>query len=306
MPNDACKPAKPAEAIPEANKALKSYYESLESRVGYRLVLGGTRHFGYYGKATDFPFPIGRALRAMEEKMFDALDLPGGSQVLDAGCGVGHVAMYMARRGLRITGIDLIDHHIAKAKRNMARSGLPAGQITVQKMDYHHLESISDQSHDGIYTMETFVHATDPETALAGFYRVLKPGGRLVLFEYDHAMGVEDHVPRKVVEEMDLVNTHAAMPMNARSHTGVFARMLEDAGFPDVRVDDYSQNIRPMLRLFYVLAAIPYLFIKLLHLERFFINTVAGAQGYLHQDHWRYVAITATKPGPRIEGAKTK
>ncbi|KAK4157410.1 S-adenosyl-L-methionine-dependent methyltransferase [Chaetomidium leptoderma] len=295
-----------SEPLVEANPLLKSYYESLESRIGYRLVLGGTRHFGYYEKDTYWPFPVGRALRAMEDKLFRALNLPEGSRVVDAGCGIGHVALYMAGRGLRITGIDLIDHHIVKAKRNIARANLPPGQVTVQKMDYHHLETIPDQSHDGLYTMETFVHATDPETALAGFHRILRPGGRLVLFEYDHTMGVEAHVPKAVAAEMDLVNKYAAMPTNARSHAGVFARMLEDAGFVDVQVVDYSRNIRPMLRLFYVLAAVPYFFIKLLRLERFFINTVAGAQGYLHQEHWRYVAVSATKPGPGIEGAKTK
>jgi ubiquinone/menaquinone biosynthesis C-methylase UbiE len=293
-------------AKPEADPSLKSYYESLESRIGYRLVLGGTRHFGYYDSASSSAFPVGRALRAMEEKLFQALDLPKDAQAIDAGCGIGHVALYMAGRGLRITGIDIIDHHITKAKRNIARAKLPPGQVTVQKMDYHHLEAIADQSHDGIYTMETFVHATDPETALAGFHRILRPGGRLVLFEYDHSVGVEGHIPAKVADEMHLVNKYAAMPTNARSHKGVFTRMLEDAGFTDVKVEDYSANIRPMLRLFYVLAAVPYFFIKLLRLERWFINTVAGAQGYLHQEHWRYVAITATKPGPRIEAAKTK
>ncbi|KAK3311664.1 S-adenosyl-L-methionine-dependent methyltransferase [Chaetomium strumarium] len=294
------------EPLIEPNPHLKSYYESLESRIGYRLVLGGTRHFGYYEKDTYWPFPVGKALRAMEDKMFRALDLPVGSQVLDAGCGVAHVALYMARRGLRITGVDIIDHHIAKAKRNVARAGLPPGQISIQKMDYHHLDAIPDQSHDGVYTMETFVHATDPEQVLADFYRILKPGGRLVLFEYDHEIDADERVPQHVVEDMNLVNQYAAMPTNARSHKGVFASMLEHTGFSDIKEEDYSKNIRPMLRLFWVMAAIPYFIIKLLRLERWFINTVAGAQGYLHQEHWRYVAITATKPGPKIEAAKTK
>ena len=295
------------EPVIGANAPLQSYYDSFESRIGYRLVLGGTRHFGYYDEATSWPFPVGRALRAMEEKLFRALDLPEGSRVVDAGCGVGHVALYMARHGLRITAIDVIDHHLAKARRNIARARLPPpGQVTVQKMDYHHLESIPDQSHEGIYTIETFVHATDPEAVLAGFYRVLRPGGRLVLFEYDNAIGVDEHIPKHVADEMTLINKYAAMPTNARSQQGVLPRMLEDAGFTNVRVEDYSANIRPMLRLFYWLAVVPYWFIKLFGLQRFFINTVVGVQGYLHQEHWRYVAITASKPGPKIEGAKTK
>ena len=49
-------------------------YESFESRIGYRLVLGATRHFRYYEKGTYWPFPVGRALRAME-KLFCALRL---------------------------------------------------------------------------------------------------------------------------------------------------------------------------------------------------------------------------------------
>jgi sterol 24-C-methyltransferase len=287
------------------NPALQSYYQSLESRIGYRLVLGGTRHFGYYEKDTFWPFPIDSSLRKMEEKLLTALAVPTGSQVLDAGCGVGHVAIYMAQKGLRITGIDIIDHHIVKARRNIARSGLPKGQVTVQKMDYHHLESIPAESHEGIYTMETFVHATDPEAVLAGFYRILKPGGRIALFEYDHDFESEG-VIGELADSMKQVNQYAAMPTNERSKKGYFKQLLEDASFVDVEVRDYSENIRPMLRLFYIMAIVPYFIIRLFHLEKYFVNTVAGARGYIGRQYWRYVAITATKPGGHLEGTKTK
>ncbi|KAK4102300.1 S-adenosyl-L-methionine-dependent methyltransferase [Parathielavia hyrcaniae] len=295
------------ETLVEPDPQLKTYYDSLESRIGYRLMLGGTRHFGYYEDDTYWPFPLGKALRAMEEKLFGALRLPAGSQVLDAGCGVGHVALYMARRGLRVTAIDVMDHHVAKAKRNVAHAAdLLPGQVAVHKMDYHHLGAIPSQSHDGVYTMETFVHATDPDAVLAEFRRVLRPGGRLVLHEYDHTTGPGGTASQAVSDEMSLVNKYTAMYTNDRSRPGLYRRMLEDAGFVDVVVDDYSLNIRPMLRLFFVLAVVPYFFIKLFHLEPWFINTVAGANMYLHQDHWRYLAIRATKPGPPVEGVKTK
>lgn len=41
-------PSEGSEPLINENKELQSYYQSLESRVGYRLVLGGTRHFGYW------------------------------------------------------------------------------------------------------------------------------------------------------------------------------------------------------------------------------------------------------------------
>jgi sterol 24-C-methyltransferase len=287
------------------NPKLQSYYLSLESRVGYRLLLGGTRHFGFYESDTYWPFPLSRGLRLMEDKLAETLDLSAGAQVLDAGCGVGHVALHLADRyGYFVEGIDVVDHHIVKARRNIARSGLPEGQVKTRKMDYHHLEDLNDSSFDGVYTMETFVHATDPKAVLANFHRVLRPGGRISLFEYDHTLQSDSF--DNMSQSMRLINDFAAMPTNALSHPGVFQQMLEDSGFTEVVVRDYSENIKPMTRLFFLLAYIPYLIITFLHLERYFINTVAGVQSYQGHGHWRYVAISATKPGGPLEASKTR
>jgi sterol 24-C-methyltransferase len=299
-------PQNGAELVIDDNPQLQGYYYSLESRIGYRLLLGGTRHFGYWERDTYWPFPISRFLRAMEDRLAEVLDLPKGSRVLDAGCGVGHVALHLAKEyGLEVNGIDVIDHHIAKAQRNIASSGLPEGTVTVQKMDYHHLEPLNSGSFDGAYTMETFVHATNPEAVLAGFFRVLRPGGRLALFEYDYEF--TDEAPKIMGLSMRKINHYAAMPTHERSRPGVFKQMLEDAGFEDVVVRDYSENIRPMTRLFFLIAVVPYLFITLFRLERYFINTVAGVGGYMGGGQfWRYIAISARKPGNAPEPRKSK
>jgi len=284
------------------NPQLQSYYYSLESRIGYRLVLGGTRHFGYWEHDTYWPFPVSGGLHAMEDKLASALALPAGAHVLDAGCGVGHVALRMAKEhGLRVSCIDLVQHHVDKAQRNIANSGLPKGTVTARRMDYHHLETISDKSLDGIYTMETFVHASDPTSVLRGFYRILRPGGHIAMFEYDHNFLEGER--EDLAHSMRQINEFAAMPTNAVSHPGVFKQMLEDAGFVDVVVRDYSKNILPMTRLFWLLGIIPFFFVKLLGLERYFINTVAGVEMHRGYGRWRYVAISASKPG-ELELAK--
>ncbi|KAI1385173.1 S-adenosyl-L-methionine-dependent methyltransferase [Hypoxylon trugodes] len=288
-----------------SNPDLQSYYHSLESRLGYRFILGGTRHFGYWEHDTYWPFPLSKSLRRMEDKLGEALSLPPDSQVLDAGCGVGHVALRMAKKfKFRITAIDVVEHHVAKAVRNIKRSRLPETVISAQRMDYHHLDPFADGSFDGVYTMETFVHASDPKAVLGNFHRVLRPGGRLVMFEYDH--NALEGSPKDIAESMVKVNKYAAMPTNAISQPGVFKQMLEDAGFEDVVVRDYSYNIRPMTRAFYLLAVIPYFFVRVLGLERWFINTVAGVESYRGYGHWHYVALSATKPGGEIEASKSK
>ncbi|KAI1350357.1 S-adenosyl-L-methionine-dependent methyltransferase [Xylaria sp. FL0043] len=288
-----------------ANPKLQTYYHSLESRIGYKLLLGGTRHFGYYEEDTYWPFPLTKSLRKMEDKLAEALALPPGSRVLDAGCGVGHVALRMAQTfNFRVEAIDVVGHHVYKASHNFEQAGLLQGQLRVRKMDYHNLESLSSQSFDGIYTMETFVHATDPKAVLKGFYHLLKPGGRLVQFEYDH--NTPESSPPDMVRSMDKVNEYSAMPTNAISHPGVFKKLLEEAGFEDIVVRDYSKNIIPMTRFFFVLALIPYILVRLLSLERWFINTVAGVESYRGRGHWHYLAISARKPEGPTEAVESQ
>jgi hypothetical protein len=62
------------------------YYRRPESRVTYALLLGGTRHFGWYPPGSE-DLPMRVALRLMEDRLGRALDLPAGAVVLDAGCG---------------------------------------------------------------------------------------------------------------------------------------------------------------------------------------------------------------------------
>lgn len=82
--------------------------------------------------------------------------------------------------------------------------------------------------------------------------------------------------------------------------------MLEDAELVGVEVRDYSENIRPMPKVFYTLAGAPCFFISLFCLEKHFVNIVAVVRGYPGQRYWRHVAITATKPSESVEWAKTK
>lgn len=99
----------------QENPQLKSYYHTLESKIGYRLILGDTRHLGYYENETWWPFSLGSALRAMEDKLAASLNLGRGAYVLDTGSGVGHVAIYLlAKYGYNVQGIDIIDHRVSK------------------------------------------------------------------------------------------------------------------------------------------------------------------------------------------------
>jgi ubiquinone/menaquinone biosynthesis C-methylase UbiE len=237
----------------------------------------------------------------MEEHLFNSLHLPERkASVLDAGCGHGYVAINLARRGqMNVVGIDVIDRHLARAQANVVAAGLGDQAVTVRKADYHHLDKVfAPESFDGVYTMETFVHATDPRAALAGFLRVLRPGGTIALYEYDHAKITGD-APREMASMFEQVNRHAAMPANVTFEQGALPALMRDVGFEQVTVTDLSENVMPMMRLFFVCAYIPYLIIRLFGLEAYFINTVAAIVGYRYRRLHRYIALSAKKPAEK-------
>ena len=272
---------------------IVSYYDSLETRIGYRLFLGGTRHFGYYESERSWPWPISPALRAMEEKMYQALGCDKGSKILDAGCGVGHVALYMAERGgFQVEAIDLTPHHVEKAANNIKAAGM-GSSVSVRQGDYHNLEAFDGADFDGVYTMETFVHAAEPREVMRGFLRLLKPGGRLVMHEYDHV--TLEQVPKQILDEGRALNEKVGMPSFEAWGIEGLGELAREVGFRHVEVTNLSRHIVPMLWLFYIYAYIPYLVLKLFGIEYYFPNTTAGVKFYRGRKFWRYVQVTAFK-----------
>ena len=120
--------------------------------------------------------------------------------------------------------------------------------------------------------------------ALAQFYRVLKPGGTLAHYEYDHL--ALDSMPPGVKKTVEQVGEYAALPSAVVLEYGVLEKLLTEAGLVDVEVRDIFINIFPMMRLFCVLAYIPYLFVQLLGLRARFVNTVAAVECYQRRKLW--------------------
>jgi sterol 24-C-methyltransferase len=90
----------------------------------------------------------------MEDHLYNSLGLPPGSRVLEARCGVGHVALRFARKGLRVYGIDGVENHVRWAEEGIRMHG-QENNVKVRLMDYHHLDGLADESFDRVYTMET-------------------------------------------------------------------------------------------------------------------------------------------------------
>ena len=273
--------------------AVSRYYDKPESRWGYRWLLGGTRHYGYY--------PSGKYIRIkdahheMEHRLVRALALPADSLVLDAGSGEGRVALRLSQNaGVRVRGIDIHPPSVARAQA-LARQH-PDLDVSFSQGDF--AKSIyPGDSFDGVFTLETLVHSPDYRAALREFHRVLRPGGKVALFEYS----IAGPLARSRTQERLWKEIAAGSGMHSLMdfEHGRLAEALRDAGFVDVDNRDITKFTLPMLRLFYVLGWLPYQAVKRLRLERRFPNTAAAAGVYrdiIDNRAWQYNIVTAAKP----------
>jgi 2-polyprenyl-6-hydroxyphenyl methylase/3-demethylubiquinone-9 3-methyltransferase len=98
-----------------------------------------------------------------------------GRDVLDVGCGGGILAEAMARRGARVTGIDLGEKALKVAQLHLLESRLPVRYELASAEDYaaRHAGAL-----DVVTCMELLEHVPDPASTVAACARLLKPGGR--------------------------------------------------------------------------------------------------------------------------------
>lgn len=269
------------------------YYRTRESRWGYGFLLKGVKHFGYYA-AGEEKLSMSEAQHRMIEKLYEVLDLHESSLILDAGCGEGETAVYLANKHqLHVRGVDLLDFNIKKADEKRRRIGLE-DKVEFQVMDYMKLD-FPRMTFDGVYTLETLVHAPNYHQCLQEFYGVLKPGGKLALFEY--SVAPLENLPPTQRKIMEVVIEGSGMHSLPHFIHGRFPKILEDAGFSSVSVKDITPRVMPMLKRFYQIAYLPYRVIKLLRLQRKFINITSAAEGLdaVNNDFWRYNVIIAAK-----------
>jgi SAM-dependent methyltransferase len=125
--------------------------------------------------------------RAIGEYM-DHLALTGTEAIVDIGCGTGVAARAIARRPEvrgSITAIDISPHLVAAARRLAAEERV-GERIDFRTGDAHGL-GLPEGGFD-VVVMHTLVsHVADPAAVLAEGRRLLRAGGRLVVFDGDYA-----------------------------------------------------------------------------------------------------------------------
>lgn len=141
-------------------------------------------------------------IKSVKQVMISQLELWHGLSVLDVGCGTGDDARDLARlvgEEGRVVGVDFSGAMVAEAKKRHATSGLPVEFVEGNAQNLQFAEA----SFDRCRTERMLMHLDDPEQALAEMVRVVRPGGRIVVFDFDWDMVFTDspykEMTRKIV-----------------------------------------------------------------------------------------------------------
>ena len=140
-------------------------------------------HLGYYGNP-----PRRRDFRRAKEDFVHELvrwsgldQLPPGSRVLDVGCGIGGSARILARDyGLDVLGISISPGQIRRAQE-LTPAGLSCRFAVMDALDLE----LPDAGFDAVWSVEAGPHMPDKQRYADELLRVLKPGGRLAVADWN-------------------------------------------------------------------------------------------------------------------------
>lgn len=153
----------------------------------------------------------------------DALP-PAPADVLDVGTGSGHVACLLATLGHRVTGIDLAEGMLARAREHAAVLANPPrilrGDAVAPDLPPGSFDAVT-----GRYVMWTL---RDPETAVRNWVRMLRPGGVVAMAD---STWFADGLGSLYGERPD-----ATLPLADARSIDETAATLERGGLVDVRV----------------------------------------------------------------------
>ncbi|MCK5829106.1 MAG: methyltransferase domain-containing protein [Methylococcales bacterium] len=193
-------------------------------------------HYGYWDKDTTSHH---QALVNKNQVLYEAADIQPTHHVLDAGCGIGGSTIWMAKQhGNQVTAITISQQQAVYAAQHSKRQGT-SERTTFEVSDFCNTP-FEDASFDVIWGLESVCHALNKGDFLKEAFRLLRPGGRLVICD---GFILRREFSDDEWEDIVTCLNGWAVP-NLCSRVG-FTQLLEDNQFQEITFKDITAETLP-------------------------------------------------------------
>ena len=223
-------------------KQIAKFYDN--SSELWEQIWGEHMHHGYYGKNGNDKVNRRQAQINLIEELLVFAQITNPQNILDVGCGIGGSTLYLAEKfNCDATGITLSPVQVSRATERAKEANLSE---KVQFLRANALEMpFEDNTFDFVWTLESGEHMPDKTKFLAECYRVLKPGGKMILATWCHRETnslAGELTSDEIAHLKEIYRVYCLPYVIALSE---YRTIALECGFKNLKVDDWSVAVEP-------------------------------------------------------------
>ncbi|HIK03199.1 MAG TPA: methyltransferase domain-containing protein [Trichormus sp. M33_DOE_039] len=208
----------------------------------WEQIWGEHMHHGYYGVDGRETKDRRQAQIDLIEELLSWAGVETADSILDVGCGIGGSSLYLAAKfNARATGITLSPVQAARATER-AKEGKLSHNSQFLVADAQAMP-FEDNTFDLVWSLESGEHMPDKTKFMQECYRVLKPGGTLIMVTWCHRS--TDKLPLSADEQNHLEDIYRVYCLPYVISLPEYEAIARQLPLNNIRTADWSQAVAP-------------------------------------------------------------
>lgn len=224
------------------NQQIQQFYDASSGL--WEQVWGEHMHHGYYGPNGNQKKDRRQAQIDLIEELLQWVGVQQVQNILDVGCGIGGSSLYLAEKfNATTTGITLSPVQAARATERAAAAGLST-RTQFQVADALNMPFAS-ASFDLVWSLESGEHMPDKVKFMQECYRVLKPGGTLIMVTWCHRPTDGAAGPLTADEQQHLADIYRVYCLPYVISLPEYEAIARNLCLQNIRTADWSTAVAP-------------------------------------------------------------